>query len=419
MLMEPQTETRTERVDEVHHRLIALLLEGGGLAEVARELSAHIHQPVLIADAAGVTLAGQLLPAAEARFAQIMQWLARDERRAEQMLSSYTRQAQLCLIPLVIQSGVEGWLVTEEDNLDSPNRSTLEQGATVTTLALIKHRAVQEAEQRLRRDLLEDLLTNERWSVGHLADQARLLGWQLDSKPVVILVDFREVRRYAVTERGREQHRLRWVREQFLKLVQQTLAERGPLSIVAKRDDGLIILPHFSDVEGQAVRGKAQALLETIAQQVRAQGLNFSYAVAGGGFHSGVDGLRRSFREAQQALEIGLRLMMRRPIWFDEVHLYLLLEQFSRSEDVREWFRSTLGPLAEYDLRNRTQMMHTLEVYFDANQSLQQAALELHIHPNSLKYRLQRIKQLLGQDPFKGENQLRFYLATKVARLLE
>jgi PucR family transcriptional regulator, purine catabolism regulatory protein len=110
---------------------------------------------------------------------------------------------------------------------------------------------------------------------------------------------------------------------------------------------------------------------------------------------------------------------MRRPIWFDEVQLYLLLEQFSRSEDVQEWLRSTIGPLAEYDRRNRTQMMHTVEVYFDASQSLHQAALELHIHPNSLKYRLQRIKQLLGQDPFKGENQLQFYLATKVARLLE
>jgi purine catabolism regulator len=417
--MESQPGDQAERADEVHHRLIALLLEGGGLAEVARELSARMRQSVLIADAAGVILAGQLSPSAQTRFAEVMRRLAHDERRAGQWLASYTRQAQLCLVPLVVQNGVEGWLVTEVGELDSPDRLTLEQGATVTTLALIKHRAVQEAEQRLRRDLLEDLLTNERWSVGRLSDQARLLGWQLDSKPVVILLDFSEVRRYALSEHGRDQSRLRWLREQFLKLVQQVIAERGPLSIVVERGDGLIILPHFSDADAQGVRDQAQDLLDSIAQQVRAAGLNVSYAIAGGGFHSGVEGLRRSFREAQQALEIGLRLMMRRPIWFDEVHLYLLLEQFSRSEEVREWFRSTLGPLTEYDRRNRTQMTHTVEVYFDASQSLHQAALELHIHPNTLKYRLQRIKQLLGQDPFAGENQLQFYLATKVARLLE
>lgn len=115
-------------------------------------------------------------------------------------------------------------------------------------------------------------------------------------------------------------------------------------------------------------------------------------------------GLRYSFREAQQALEIGTRLMMRRPIWFDEVQLYLLLEHSSRSEDLREWFKRTLGLLVEYDLRNKTDMVQTLELYFDAGQKLQEAAQALHIHPNTLKYRLRRIEQVLGQDPFEGEN---------------
>src|SRR5713226_9090033 len=250
--MESQPGDQVERADELHHRLIALLLEGGGLAEVARELSARIGKPVLIADAAGVILAGQLSPPAQSRLAEVMRRLARDARHAGQL------PAELCLVPLVVQNGVEGWLVTEVGQPDSPDRLTLEQGATVTTLALIKHRAVQEAEQRLRRDLLEDLLTNERWSVGRLADQARLLGWQLESKPVVVLLDFSEVRRYALTEHGRDQRRLRWVRDQFFKLVQQVLAERGPLSIVVERGDGLIILPHFSGAEGQAVRDQAQ-----------------------------------------------------------------------------------------------------------------------------------------------------------------
>jgi purine catabolism regulator len=128
--------------------------------------------------------------------------------------------------------------------------------------------------------------------------------------------------------------------------------------------------------------------------------------------------VRQSFREAQEALEIGARLLIRRPIWFDEVHLYLLLENSSRSEDVREWFKRTLSALVEYDLRNKTDLVQTLESYFDAGQKLQEAAQALHIHPNTLKYRLRRIELVLGQDPFKGENQLRYYLATKVARLL-
>lgn len=95
-------------------------------------------------------------------------------------------------------------------------------------------------------------------------------------------------------------------------------------------------------------------------------------------------------------MEIGARLLMRRPIWFDEVYLYLLLDLFSRSAEVHQWFNRTLGALVEYDRRNKTQMVQTLEVYFDTSHSLQQAAQALHVHPNTLKYRLQRIKKILG-----------------------
>lgn len=404
--------------DEIYHRLINLLLEGGGLDEVARELAACIGRPVLIANTAGVTLAGELPPLAQARFGDLIQRLWREVRNTKPSLQAQAQKAQLYLVPLFIHNEVEGLLVIEATELDEPSTLVLERGATVATLALIKHQAVQETEQRLRRDLLEDLLTSERWSLGRLTDQARSLGWQLEAKPVVILLDYGEVRRRSLTERGLDQVRLRWVREQFLKIVRQTVTEHNPLSIIIEHSNGFTILPHLPTTDTSQAQEQARVLVDALVQYIRAGRLNAGYTIACGGFHPGIEGLRNSFREAQQALEIGTRLMMRRPIWFDEVHLYLLLEHSSRSEDMREWFKRTLGLLIEYDQRNKTDMVQTLELYFDAGQKLQEAAQALHIHPNTLKYRLRRIEQVLGQDPLKGENQLRFYLATKVARLI-
>ncbi len=405
--------------DEIYHRLINHLLNGGGLVEVAHELAACLGQPVLIANAAGVSLAGELPPAVQTRFNDLMQRTWRDARNARVSFQTQALKANLNLLPLLIHQQVEGFLVTEAGALEQSSASILEHGATVATLALIQHQAVQETEQRLYRDLLEDLLTSERWSLGRLVEQARTLGWHLEAKPVVILLDFGEVRRRTLTERGPDQPRLRWVREQFFTIVRQVLSDHHPLSIMVERGNGFILLPHLPAPEVLQAQEQARQFVETLVQHIRAGHLNAGYAIACGGFHTGVEGLRQSFREAQQALEIGAQLLMRRPIWFDEVHLYLLLEHSSRSEDLREWFKRTLGALVEYDLRNKTDMVHTLELYFDAGQKLQEAAQVLHIHPNTLKYRLRRIEQVLGQDPFKGENQLRYYLATKVARLLQ
>jgi hypothetical protein len=319
--MNNQPAGQQEHVGDLHHRLIGLLLKGGGLDTVAGELAACLGRPVLIANSAGATLAGQLPPEAQSRFDELVRRPTRDNRHADQSLQAYARRARLLLVPLLVQNEVEGLLVTEASQPEVPDESILDQGATVATLALIKHQAVQNAEQRLRRDLLEDLLSGERWTVGRLTEQARVLGWQLDAKPVVVLLDFGEVRRYSLNGHGPDQSRLRWVREQFLKIVQQALAERNPDSIMVERGDGFIILPHLPVADVYQAREQAKGLVEAIAQQVRSGGLNVRYTIAGGGVHSGVEGLRHSYREAQQAMEIGARLLMRRPIWFDEVYL--------------------------------------------------------------------------------------------------
>jgi purine catabolism regulator len=403
--------------NEIHQALLNVLLEGGGLSDLAATLSNRAGQPVLIADMAGVILAGRLPPAGQADFAQLARWAGRSERLDRETLQGQAHQLGLYLVPLIVQSQVEGLMVTEAFSATAPVKTILEQGATIATLALIKHQAVREVEQRQRRDLMEELLSNESWPGGRLAEQARLLGWDFEFKPVVILVDFGPARRYALGQRGAEQAKLRRSIDQFQQVIRQLLDKQYSNSIIAERHHGFIILPHLTGSLPQA-REHTKALINLLRQQLQLEGVKINYTVAVGGLYPGIEGLPNSFQEAQWALDIGLRLEMRRPVWFDEVQLYLLLERANRREDIQDWLARTLGPLVEYDRRNKTQMLQTLELFFDSNQTLQEAAHSLHIHPNTLKYRLGRIEQILGQDPFKGENQLRFYLATKMAKLL-
>ncbi|MBM4425038.1 MAG: hypothetical protein FJ030_16945 [Chloroflexi bacterium] len=402
-------------MQDTHHRLIDLLLAGGGLHEVAAELTRMVGRSVQIVSGAGMRLAGEVSSEGQDRLPDALRRVARNENPA----ASLIRDNGVALIPLVIQNEIEGWLVVEATEADDAAIAVLAQGATVTSLALIKHRAVQEAEQRFRRDLFEDMLASERWSAGRLTEQANSLGWQLDSIPIVILIDFGGARRIALAGRASDLSRRQWIREKFAEAARRAVSNHAPAGIVVERDAGLVILPNLSGKAPAEAHEHIQQIVEALEREMRASGLAVGYATAiGGHHHSGLDGLRQSYHEAQQALEIGLRLLMRRPIWFDDVQLYILLESFIRGDEARGWFSHTLGPLIEYDRRNRTQMVETMEAYFDANQSLQQAAHVLHVHANTLKYRLQRIRQVLKQDPFVGERQLAFYLAAKVARLL-
>jgi DNA-binding PucR family transcriptional regulator len=105
-------------------------------------------------------------------------------------------------------------------------------------------------------------------------------------------------------------------------------------------------------------------------------------------------------------------------VTFQDVRIFSLLERHVEDDEAVALFQRTIGPLVEYDAKHNTEFVRTAEVYFDCNYRLQQTADQLLIHPSSLKYRLQRIREILGSDPFYNKDHLDYYLATKLARLL-
>jgi DNA-binding PucR family transcriptional regulator len=57
-----------------------------------------------------------------------------------------------------------------------------------------------------------------------------------------------------------------------------------------------------------------------------------------------------------------------------------------------------LGVLRRHDADRGTDFVGTLAAYFDAGCDVTEAARRLHVHRNTLRYRLQRIEQLAGTD---------------------
>ena len=77
----------------------------------------------------------------------------------------------------------------------------------------------------------------------------------------------------------------------------------------------------------------------------------------------------------------------------------------------------TLRPLIEYDLARNTNLVGTLRAFVDAGFNITKSAAELNAHPNTVAYRLQRIKQLTGRDIHDLNDLLVLVLSLKHAAL--
>ncbi len=101
---------------------------------------------------------------------------------------------------------------------------------------------------------------------------------------------------------------------------------------------------------------------------------------------------------------------------------YGLLLDVGSPERLAAWADDLIGPLVEYDAKHSGDLVGTLEAYLRAWGQITRCAATLYVHPNTLKYRLQRIRDILGADPrdvdARGDLLLACY-ARRVANALE
>ncbi|HEU5332003.1 MAG TPA: PucR family transcriptional regulator ligand-binding domain-containing protein [Actinocrinis sp.] len=121
---------------------------------------------------------------------------------------------------------------------------------------------------------------------------------------------------------------------------------------------------------------------------------------------------------AIEEARLAMRLAMRRPglleiAGHDELasHLVLLAHV---PDDLRRGYRERLlGPLRVYDARHHSQLEQTLDRFLACSASWSRCAQELHIHVNTLRYRIDKINQLTGRDLGRLDHQVDFYLALR------
>lgn len=128
------------------------------------------------------------------------------------------------------------------------------------------------------------------------------------------------------------------------------------------------------------------------------------------------DGLRGALEEARHAR----RVAAARPgavsvAGHEELASHVLLLPFV-PDDVRRAFTARLlDPLREYDRKHRAELVPTLEAFLSADGSWTRCASRLHLHVNTLRYRMSRIEQLTGRDLSRLEDKLDFFLALRMS----
>ncbi|MCJ1676663.1 helix-turn-helix domain-containing protein [Streptomyces sp. APSN-46.1] len=380
---------------ETHDRLTHLVLRGGDVADVAREVAALLRGSLVVHDADGLELArvaaDPIVPSAHALAA------SRSGGRAVAVDGVW-----VCAVlagPELLGSLTLGG----RPDLTDSDRRLFERAGLVTALLLLLRRSIAHAEDRVRGELLADLLTpghpGRVRDTGSLSLRARKLGVVL-TRPhgVVVMHCDAALRSRLAVEAARRARAL----DGLAGLYQGRVVLLAPTAQTAPTD---------GPTDGPGV------LARTLAADL-GQALGTAVTVGAAGPAADPDGLPDVHAEALRCLE-ALHALGHTGYGAGLPDLGFLGVLLGDRADVNGYVRRTLGAVIDYDARRGTELVLTLEAYFAHGSSLTRTKDALHVHVNTVVQRLERIGQILGEDWNAPARALEIQLALRILSVSE
>ncbi|HET9380230.1 MAG TPA: GAF domain-containing protein [Streptomyces sp.] len=372
-----------ERASEVHDRLAELVLRGGGVHDVAAAVSQVLHGTVGFTEAADAP-AGAL----EASRAD-----GHAVRHGDAWIAAVTAGGEL-LGALVLRGQPE---------LDPVDQRTLERAAMVTSLLLLARRSAAEAEQRVRGELLDDLLDSRDRDPRLLRERATRLRADLDATHVVLAARLHGTA--ADAEEEADARRRLWAAASHLAATRHGLA--------AARDGGtVLLLPLGTDDTATDVARRTARHLGTAVHEAVTVGASAPLE----DLAAAPDTVAAGYAEARRCLD-ALRLLGRAGDGAAAEDFGFLGLLLAGERDVAGFVERTIGQVVAYDERRGTELLRTVDAYFACGMSPARTKDELHVHVNTVAQRLERVARLLGGDWQSPARALEIQLALRLHRL--
>jgi hypothetical protein len=192
----------------------------------------------------------------------------------------------------------------------------------------------------------------------------------------------------------------------FAAAVHDAPARRHSELASALRRHGLLAL-----TEGARIAGLAPASEEPISLTLDP---DVVVAIAP---PTGRASLAATLDDMRELADLGQRLGRTGRVTIDELLPELLLASAPRVADAL-WHR-VVGPIKSRRPERADELLGTLDAYIDSNLDRQLTARRLHIHPNTLDYRLRQVRELAGVDVHRTDDLVLVALALRQRTLAE
>jgi purine catabolism regulator len=413
-----------QRSSDLQRELNQVALDGGGLDEIAAYVYRFCSAPVVIIGEDGrlVTSAGLKLPSAQEtdirtsilpNIVELRSWVAThvgekrsgrigvlpvDNARREQ-----TPYRQVVIAPIVASDSVRGFClvlrseVSADQEITAVEEIAVTEGASACALEWAKQYAVDVAEDRMRAAFIDELLASEIADEASWIQRGASLGYDLTIPHAAWFVEARNVPG--------------WPRP-----LDDFTRKMGVSAPYSRRNNGILLFwPIDNDRSARELKEVAAMLTDEIVARVS----NAEFIIGIGRPAVAPSDWLRSQQQARESWRLGKEWRGAPVTYFGDLGLYQLLTTLGTNPESARFYRKTLGQLMTHDDNRNSELVETLEAFFACHGNISQTSSRLHIHRNTLSYRLERIESIANLDLNDPDARFSLQLALKLRPLMQ
>lgn len=410
----------------VHRILGDVFARGAGLGALAQSMAQLSRADVLVVGNSGEPLAHAAQPDSQLSGSLIEQLIAQLEGGghlgaavpAPRVVEVTVGSLQRCVVVtrIAVAGQTYGTLILVERQWPPAEHDLAqhvvmaEHGVTLTGSELLRQQSVREAEERARNDFVHALLHGRFTDQFELAARAEHYRFPLDGRFAVFIITSADLRLDDEAGRRRAADAAEHTRR---------VDADGALSLSALIGSMIVVVHQVDRDQTGAVeeprwlRGFAERL-----HRVAGKRLGDNVRVAYGRAADGARGVARSYREARTAEALSKRVGAATVSSYDDLRVFAALQEVARSAAGQAFAREVLGPLQHVDGQTGN-LEAVVLAYIAESGNLNATARRLHLHRNTMLYKLERASRALSMDLRSTEALFMVWLAHHITVLNE
>ncbi|CDX03948.1 Purine catabolism regulatory protein-like protein [Desulfitobacterium hafniense] len=318
------------------------------------------------------------------------------------------------MFPIFSNKTIYGFisLLESQQIYSSTDLIVLKNSSTAIALQLMKQYLNQQTYRKKNLALIEDIIHGRIHT--QIVFEYDFLNINLANPMVAVLMDYAE---------PNLENNYFWERSEDLitMTIRKHLYKHFNQVIIGNNGSLFTLLVSFQPNQIEKVNSLVKEAVGNALAELAKQFGEDKFSIGIGGAYPQPELVEKSFKEAKTALSVAKKCKIKRGnvLLFEEIGIHRIIFMVQDTAKIREFCDDLLLELKKYDEKNSDVLLETLHEFLLCDCVVKETAKKMFVHPNTVTYRIKKIKQLLRHDLALPEFKMAYLFALEANDFLK